>query len=190
MGQLSPCTTTAESVLWSPGAATPEPTCRNCRSLYTLESLLHDKRRHHSEKPATTTREEPPACGNQRKAGAAIKTQHSQKLIHSKIIIMQCLKMCFFLKRVWSESVWPVMNYECFQQIVDRVCSATNSWEISFHNCITLLWYHSLESEFTGENTNLIAKLYLASFQHTCKVLIIMGIMLVARRSYPCELTN
>lgn len=48
------------------------------------------------------------------------------------------------------------------------------SFIIASHSLILLL-----ESVFTGENTNLIAKLSLASFQHTCKVLIIMGITLV-----------
>ena len=61
--QLSPCTTTAEPVLQSLGAATAEPNA--------LETVLH-KRNHHHEKPAHH---------NQTKAPTAIKTWHSQKEI-------------------------------------------------------------------------------------------------------------
>ena len=49
--QLSPCTTTAEPVLWSPGAATTEPLCRDYSGLCTPEPLPCDRRGHCSEKP-------------------------------------------------------------------------------------------------------------------------------------------
>ena len=52
--QLSPCTTTVEPVLWSPGATTTEPTCCNHWGLSAIEPVLHSKRG-----PSTATREWP-----------------------------------------------------------------------------------------------------------------------------------
>ena len=52
---LSPCTTTTEPVLWSPGAARTEPLPRSYWSLRATgpeEPVLQNKRNHCSEKPA------------------------------------------------------------------------------------------------------------------------------------------
>ena len=48
--QLSPCTTSTEPGLWSPGATTTEPRCSNYCSLHALKSVLHNKRSHRNEK--------------------------------------------------------------------------------------------------------------------------------------------
>ena len=49
--QPKPYTTTSEPVLWSPGAATAEPTSHNYGSSRALEPVLGNKRSHHKEKP-------------------------------------------------------------------------------------------------------------------------------------------
>ena len=54
--QLSPCTTTIERALQSPGVTTSEPTHHNYRSPCTLELVFH-KRSHCNESLHTSTRE-------------------------------------------------------------------------------------------------------------------------------------
>ena len=54
--QLSPCATTIEPVLQSPGAAATESRCHNYWSPCALDPMLHDKRSHHKEKPCTAAR--------------------------------------------------------------------------------------------------------------------------------------
>ena len=49
-GQLSPCTTTIEPVLWSRGATATEPKCCNYGNPCALESMLCNKRNHHNKK--------------------------------------------------------------------------------------------------------------------------------------------
>ena len=76
--QLRPCTTTTELVLWSPGAATSEPTRGNYQSSSTRESVLRD-RSHRKEKPIGHNARDAPARHNQRRAHAVMKNQHSQQ---------------------------------------------------------------------------------------------------------------
>ena len=49
--QLRPCAVTTEPLLYSLGAAIPEPTYLSCRSLHTLKPVLN-KRSQHDEKPS------------------------------------------------------------------------------------------------------------------------------------------
>ena len=56
--QLSPCTTTIEPALQSPGVTTTEPTPHNDRSPCILELVFH-KRSHCNESLHTSTREQP-----------------------------------------------------------------------------------------------------------------------------------
>ena len=56
--QLSPCTTTIEPALQSPGVTTSEPTHHNYRSPGTLEPVFH-KRRRCDESLHASTREWP-----------------------------------------------------------------------------------------------------------------------------------
>ena len=76
--QLSPCPTTAESVLQSSRVSTTEPTCCNYWSPLAVDPVLH-KRSHHNEKPAHPSWRVAPTRCNYRKAHEAMKTQHSQK---------------------------------------------------------------------------------------------------------------
>ena len=52
MEQLGPCATTIELVIYSPRAATTEPTCYNSWSPRDLDPMLCNKKSQHNEKPA------------------------------------------------------------------------------------------------------------------------------------------
>ena len=66
MEQPRPCTTTTESVLLSPGATDPEPTCLNYRSPGALGPVLHDKRRRDSEQAKHCNQGAAPTLSNDR----------------------------------------------------------------------------------------------------------------------------
>ena len=78
--QLSLQAPTPESVLWSLGALSPEPSGCNCWSPCALESELDIKRSPCRERPTGHNWRGACAFSNQRKAHATVKTQHSQKI--------------------------------------------------------------------------------------------------------------
>ena len=71
--QWSPCPTTIEPVLQSPGAAT-ELMCYSYWSPRTLEPMLCKKRSHHTEKPGNHNWRAAPAPSNYKKVHTTMKT--------------------------------------------------------------------------------------------------------------------
>ena len=78
MEQLSPGTTTTESVLQSSEAATAEPTCHNYGCPSTWSPCPTTREATTMRSPCTATREEPPLAATREKP-TSTKTQYSQK---------------------------------------------------------------------------------------------------------------
>ena len=88
-GQLNLCSTTADPAFWRPGAETPEPPLwrpgARGRDHWThVPSSPSFATSRCEEKPAHRDWRVAPACLSQRKACAAMKTQHSQKEVYFK----------------------------------------------------------------------------------------------------------
>ena len=89
--QLSPCITTTEAILYSPGAAILN---HHVTNTHALEPILCNRRCHWNKKPTHH---------NQRVAQAATKTQHIQKEINTffLILLLQNLETHIILWTHW-----------------------------------------------------------------------------------------
>ena len=103
--QLSPCATTIEPVLWSPGTTTTEPSSHNHWSPQTREPKLSNKRSHHNEKRTYNWRVDPSCC-KERTACTETEIQYSKNINYWSLTCDQrlILESNIFLKRsLWVE---------------------------------------------------------------------------------------
>ena len=125
--QLSPCTTTVEPVLWSPGATTTEPTCCNHWGLSAIEPVLHSKRG-----PSTATREWPllsatrEKCSDEDADDTTLMEEREEEL---KSLLMKVKEE--------SEKVGLKLN---IQKTKIMASGPITSWQIDWGNSGWLFW--------------------------------------------------
>ena len=131
MEQLSPCSTTTEPMLQSPGAGTTEPTYHKYWSPKALEPRLCNKRGHHNEKLVHCNDGVAPACHKKRKACAAMKDPAQPKIKRCVLGVVKGRQLHFVLS-VWreenSEKVYKVMNPERYV----NCWTVVSQWSICF----------------------------------------------------------